>query len=404
MAGGPRRSVALRYMSGFHCLAGECPDNCCAGGWRVGVDQGQYARLKRAMGKDAAGRERFTRALRLVDKEGRDARRFAEIDTAGRGCALLDDDRRCTVHARFGEALLPDVCATYPRHVAWIGETAELAGLWSCPEVVRRALGTDDAFALVEADAALLGRGAVAQAIGPGDPALARVERVRRGLEAILEARELPLRSRLFAAAVLGHRAEEVGDDEAALFDELGDAAVLRQLDAALAEDRRDAAPAFALVLRMLDWRDDGGRLPALKRVVEAALAGYGAAERPAPAELWARYQARRDALEARDGARLDAWLTAYARQLCHTQLVTASPSLRVHVQQVLLRVALLRVLLAGQPGVDGDAAAREAAAIEVFYAFSRAVEHSEGFKADLTRALRDRLTALGQSVELILI
>ena len=39
------QSVVPRYLAGFNCIGGECPDTCCAG-WDVTVDKAQFKKLR----------------------------------------------------------------------------------------------------------------------------------------------------------------------------------------------------------------------------------------------------------------------------------------------------------------------------------------------------------------------
>ena len=142
--------VTLRYLTRFACTGAACPDNCCRGGWRIDVDEGHYRKLKRALPD-----EEFTRAVaRNPDAKG-DRHRFALLVLDERGaCSLLDGQSLCTVHSRWGAALLPDACALYPRTYATVGDRVEMTSFLSCPEAARLALLDEDALDLIQIEAA----------------------------------------------------------------------------------------------------------------------------------------------------------------------------------------------------------------------------------------------------------
>ncbi|NDV11959.1 flagellin lysine-N-methylase [Crenobacter caeni] len=123
------------YLSRFSCLGPACPDTCCYG-WNIAVEHDSYQRLKNLPDREL--KPLIAQALkRGQGKSGSADFGFLAVGGADGRCPLFSNDGLCRLHARCGEAMLPAVCATYPR------TTIEAAGQYvqtaspSCPEVAR---------------------------------------------------------------------------------------------------------------------------------------------------------------------------------------------------------------------------------------------------------------------------
>ena len=140
----------------FRCLAGDCPDTCCAG-WEIVVDDVSADRF-RAM-EDGMGK-RLQQALLTVDGETQ-LRRHPD----GR-CVLLNDQKLCDLYAMYGEGALCRTCRLHPRFVADYGARREVMPGLSCPAWIETYLldeekvtfiteETDDPIGYTDIDAAL---------------------------------------------------------------------------------------------------------------------------------------------------------------------------------------------------------------------------------------------------------
>ena len=124
------------YFDDFSCLAGSCPDTCCAA-WQVVIDEQSLA-LYRGLGGELGERVRSA----LLEEGGET--RFAM--ESGR-CRLLDPEGLCSVQRALGEQALCRSCAFYPRFVTEIGARRELGLDLSCPEAARLILASGEPFA-----------------------------------------------------------------------------------------------------------------------------------------------------------------------------------------------------------------------------------------------------------------
>ena len=114
----------------FRCLAGACPQTCCAA-WEIVVDpdaQDAYLRLQHPLAA------KLRRVLR-VDSEGDTY--FAQTD--GR-CPFLCADGLCELQRTLGEQSLCRTCRDFPRWEVLLCDRVEQGLSLACPEAARRLL------------------------------------------------------------------------------------------------------------------------------------------------------------------------------------------------------------------------------------------------------------------------
>lgn len=115
------------YYDDFRCLAGDCPDTCCAG-WQIYIDDDSLDRYERVKGLFGS------RLANSIDwQEG------AFYQDGGR-CVFLNEENLCDLHQELGEDALCDTCRRYPRHVEEFDGLRELSLSLSCPEAARMLL------------------------------------------------------------------------------------------------------------------------------------------------------------------------------------------------------------------------------------------------------------------------
>ena len=114
----------------FRCLAGACPQTCCAA-WEIVVApdaQDAYLRLQHPLAA------KLRRVLR-VDSEGDTY--FAQTD--GR-CPFLCADGLCELQRTLGEQSLCRTCRDFPRWEVLLCDRVEQGLSPACPEAARRLL------------------------------------------------------------------------------------------------------------------------------------------------------------------------------------------------------------------------------------------------------------------------
>lgn len=420
------RHVALRYLTAFRCLGADCEDNCCHD-WSVAVDREHYGAIKRALSVDADGRARFARSLALAPANQRTRDRFALVTLDDADACRLLDGKLCSLHARFGEALLPDACAIYPRVLSADGERHELSAELSCPEVARRCLTAADGTDLVPCPPELAGRATVGQRSSDANPPYLRYNGAIRGaLYRLLGRVSFSVDERLFFLACFAIGSSEFFTRDTTRLDgaRLTEELRLIEDETGLTELARhfatlDGAPEIvteALGGMLAAWLSEHCA-PRFRQLVRASLESLAAAPgargetmQVDPAWLSRAYQSRKAALAPLCAARLDEIFTRYCRQFVIRHWYTDAPDLPAYAQQLLLRVATARLLVYCHPRLAPLAAVApverapivDAAAVEVIYALTRALEHSLGSLRTASLTLRDKLPSLAHAVALI--
>lgn len=123
--------VAVDLYQSFQCMAGDCPDTCCAG-WRIVVDWQAYERFQ-----ELAPQSLREDVLSHLRQEGELL--FFENDGAGR-CAMLNLDGLCRLQLGASEKMLCNTCRKYPRLVNVFRHTLYVSMAASCPVVSERLL------------------------------------------------------------------------------------------------------------------------------------------------------------------------------------------------------------------------------------------------------------------------
>ena len=388
---GGLRYVGLRYMTRFHCLGADCEDACC-GEWAVTVDSTRAALLRRVLPEFADV------TVQRTDDEQREV--VCMVQRPDKTCAMLDADRLCGIQRRYGEALLPDDCAVYPRSVGQIGGRVELSGTLSCPEVARLCLLGEDATDFVPVDPVLVTRGLVhyTYADSPKDVSEAVFDDVRDLARELLAARQFDLDSRLFFLAAFFDSASLLlrpgaGPRAAvhfrALVQTMRQPEAQAQLRAQFLAAPRDAfaASAVSQVVGAMQRRSTDS----LRRLFGEVLGplardpGSGVCQEPdgafsfSPQEFAASSDRRRVELPAAFLSEEDALL----ERLCQNHLVRMWPlwsaDLRAYGFGLFLRLAIVRFFLRHHPLVAGSGGDREkirTAAVQVVYTLSRIFDH----------------------------
>lgn len=125
------RYTVPHYYSRFACVAGACPDTCCAG-WAIMIDEKSLQRYRRR--RDSFG----NRLHNSIDwKEGS----FKQYD--GR-CAFLNDENLCDIYSEAGPFALCKTCRSYPRHIEEFEGEREISLSLSCPVAAELILGCSE--------------------------------------------------------------------------------------------------------------------------------------------------------------------------------------------------------------------------------------------------------------------
>lgn len=127
------------YFKKFRCIAGDCPDTCCAG-WEADLDDEIIEKYK------TIGGELGERIKRSLAKDETDCDIFALCEN-GR-CPFLNSCNLCDIQAAHGEEFLSKTCAMFPRFYDDFGKIREMGIGFGCPEAARIMLEDNEPFSL----------------------------------------------------------------------------------------------------------------------------------------------------------------------------------------------------------------------------------------------------------------
>ncbi len=112
------------YYKKFSCIAGACPDTCCAG-WQIVIDKKSLEKYRRIKGPF---RNRLHNDIDWKEQV------FRQYD---RRCAFLNEEGLCDIYIETGKPMLCDTCRKYPRHIEEFEGLREYSLSLSCPEAAR---------------------------------------------------------------------------------------------------------------------------------------------------------------------------------------------------------------------------------------------------------------------------
>lgn len=130
------------YYDDFKCIGGACIDNCCGNNWNIDVDEKTYKKYKRMKG--GWGKKINSNISRK--RSNPNYLQYGKINLKNNACSLLSEDGLCTIHSKLGENYLCNTCKKYPREIRKYGEIYERNLSISCPEVARYIIKCKDNF------------------------------------------------------------------------------------------------------------------------------------------------------------------------------------------------------------------------------------------------------------------
>lgn len=92
------------FYKEFSCIAGACPDTCCAG-WQIMIDDRSLKKYRHFKG---AFRNRLHNDIDWKEQA------FRQYDHR---CAFLNEENLCDIYSETGLDMLCDTCRKYPRHI-----------------------------------------------------------------------------------------------------------------------------------------------------------------------------------------------------------------------------------------------------------------------------------------------
>ena len=111
------------YYKEFSCIAGACPDTCCAG-WQIVIDDQTLKKYQHFKGP-------FRNRLHNdIDWKEHVFRQY------NRRCAFLNEENLCDIYTEAGPEMFCRTCRNYPRHIEEFEGLREISLSLSCPEAI----------------------------------------------------------------------------------------------------------------------------------------------------------------------------------------------------------------------------------------------------------------------------
>ena len=120
------------YYDDFKCIANDCIDSCCIG-WQINIDENTYKKYKKVKG--VFGKELNNSINRIRSKSSK--LDYGKMKLKDKRCSMLNEYNLCNVYINLGENYLCNTCKIYPRNINKYGEFYERNLNMSCPEVAR---------------------------------------------------------------------------------------------------------------------------------------------------------------------------------------------------------------------------------------------------------------------------
>ena len=130
------------YYNNFKCTGGKCIDNCCSNNWNIDIDKKTYKKYKKLRG---SWREKINRNISR-NRRNSNFLQYGKINLKNGKCTLLNEEGLCTLHSDLGEEYLCNTCKMYPRLINKYGEIYERNLYISCPEVARYIINMKENF------------------------------------------------------------------------------------------------------------------------------------------------------------------------------------------------------------------------------------------------------------------
>lgn len=146
-----RSALVPNFYKSFHCLMGDCQDNCCDDGWNIEFSKKDYLCVKRAAEHDPELRELVSQGMRRLRERAYGDSMYAEFRVTDEGrCAFHTKEGLCKLQLVCGEDTLPNVCRTYPRKSGYTPAAKEYCLSPSCEGVLQQLWALPDGIEFVE--------------------------------------------------------------------------------------------------------------------------------------------------------------------------------------------------------------------------------------------------------------
>jgi len=123
-----KKEIKTDFYDTFICIADKCSFTCCQE-WKIEVDDDTYIKWSHLRLKELnnINLDQFVKQ--------KDDRRVIALNEQKK-CPFLNEQKLCNLVLNFGDEVLPETCAVFPRQIQKFADRKEYSLVSCCPEVV----------------------------------------------------------------------------------------------------------------------------------------------------------------------------------------------------------------------------------------------------------------------------
>jgi len=406
-----QRIISFKYLTDFHCIADQCEDHCC-GHWKIFYDPPSLQILKNKVG-DAGLSE-------IVSFETIGDRTVVQLKlNKQQNCTMLDDNGLCSIHSLYGEEALANTCASFPRRINY-GADVELTASLACPEIARKCLQNSDAVDFVFGDDLVNEKKLQVfdnrYDATTSDPYLSNNNDIRNLMYELLNLEGFSIAQKFFIVSSFAsdvskfYFRDSPNYSEQQLVESVNRITDFDYVKKLVEEfDELDVKPhtAIELVQLVLNARIvSGTEYYSVLNELIAEIAGLLKSDARTGNDnndLFVNiYQEIKHQISLKHEQRIEQYFTNYARNAIISEWYVSDDNLMKYLQLMSVRIILLKFLLFCHPkllkrynegltlkGVTEDEL--DAIAVDVFYKFTRGIEHDKVFFQSIQKAVLNK-------------
>ena len=123
-----KKEIKTDYYDTFTCIADKCSFTCCQE-WKIAVDDDTYIKWNR-LSLTKKNNNYLNQYLKL-----KDGTRIIALNEQ-KQCPFLNEQKLCNLVLNFGDEVLSETCAIFPRQIHEFADRKEYSLVSCCPEVV----------------------------------------------------------------------------------------------------------------------------------------------------------------------------------------------------------------------------------------------------------------------------
>jgi len=393
------------YFTDFSCLGSDCEDTCCRN-WEVKLDKKHFDMLDEVMSHDDNDKSTFEQYVRLNDNSITSDHDFAFIRMGVNGyCGMLDNEGLCSIHTKFGLDPMGNVCTMFPRMISRCGDTVELSGALSCPEVVRLCINDNKPLKQTRFKTSELPRGKNYPIkrelfITDNDYYSAHFEIVREKMLSIMADEKYALETRLYALTSMAnnissfyHRdCAEVSEEKiSSILNDFTQKEFIKNLDLFINEYDNTSAIHMVVAHSILSIKLEQAPNENISQCYQKIINGFDVTSDNHAELLLKKVYEVRENLGNENLLNIDKAVTRYILNCLHREWFVSMPDPFTYIQMLLVRSLLLRTLIYLDNDNNFEKSYVHERVVYVMYNFARNIDQNLDFLKVIYNALSEQ-------------